>query len=268
MVVEMWRIRDMISYAHQLYPLLATGDDAYRKKIRRFLSDKGYVTPDPKSGKNSFVLPESLAKYVVSVELREYFEKNTDTMKCNEFFHKKDEQLNEDGHSGENDFDYESYAAERKEYYKDLWNHIHDNFSRKGDEEYEDDILPDDYWDDYGVYLLKRFGYNPAFPIDSKNEAILDQVMQIVESERRYAYQRYFEAHKSLSLDLTLLGLIYIMLKQITSQSFNFDEQNFVEDLQQWYRLLRLDNSIHPFRKGFSEMDNRIKNPENYFTKK
>lgn len=264
---KFWKIKDMMIYAHQLYPLLDEGDDAYRKKIRRFLTEKGYVIPDRISGKNRFILPEKLAKYVINVELKDYFERNIDPLKREAFFKNKDAQLNGEQNDEELEVDYNSITMERKEFYENLWNH--DDFTPMTDEEYEDtDIITSDYWDHYKVYLLKRHGYNPKYPMDPQNEEIMKNVDEIVEEERKYAYQRNFQAHKSLTPELALLGLNYIMLKEIVSQSFNFDEKKYIEDLRKWYQLIRLDNPVYPFRKGFSEINHRLKNPENYFSKK
>lgn len=271
MSVNLWKIKDMLSYAHQLYPLLDGSDDAYRKKIRRFLAEKGYVVPDTTSGKYSFRLPESLAKYVIGIELREYFEKNIDPRKSDEFFQKRDVELNGGGDEQDDyiddDLD-EKLLKEKESSYEDLWEMDFD-FTPMTAEEYETAFyISDEHWEKFEVKLLKHEGYVPGCWDDPKNRAKWKRAQKNVKNEKDFWRQRYYEAHKFLPLELKLLGLNYIMLKQLIRQSYCFDEDKFLEDMQEWYRLIRFDYIVDRYRKGFSEMNNRVRNPGNYFTKK
>lgn len=272
---KQWKIKDMLSYAHQLYPLLEEGDDAYRKKIRRFLVEKGYVVPDATSGKYSFRLSENMAKYVIDVALRDYFEKNIDLAKRDEFFQKKDAELN--GGGGEEEIDYEAEEREIKaleeeheKFCESLWKKDFE-FTPMTYKELENAKAPfivEEYLIKYEIYLLKKNGYERENPLDPKNVEIMERVRRIIEDERKFAWQRYYDARKPLPLELRFLGLTYIMLKQLVEQSYYFDEEKYVEDLQKWYRSIRSDFLTDKYRDGFSKNDSRIKKSENYFTKK
>lgn len=103
---NIWKIKDMVEYACQKYPLNEGyySDDCksqyatYKREIRRVLVDCNLVVKDEEADEYIYELPEEIAKTFIDETMKEYFTDpiRVDKEKAKAQYSKQDEKLNKE----------------------------------------------------------------------------------------------------------------------------------------------------------------------------
>lgn len=277
-----WSISRILKYATQQYPLLFDEDDdgkrakeRYSKKIKRTIEQEGWVLRNSKmDGKRTkWVVEESAGKYIVNELLRDYFISWSDPSKLENYYKKEDEALNQQAFNIHQQHEERLQEFEKNNpfLYASVLNEFYAQHRSEAETLFGTQIVMDTAEEGHLVtidYSADNIINNPEIKAkwmemnDYLNDLFKEKLSQELEEQR--------DANKKMPEVLEELAVVVFLLKYLLKQrepDVIFDEAQFRADVRERYKKINRIDPTTSVREGYSEIDRKLQDADNYMKK-
>lgn len=275
-----WSVNEMIRYARSVYSLPEGSDEngnlynqAFGQKIRRTLSTEGYCRPSVEGGRIRYLVPESIAKYVVEVMLKEYFEKNSlkdsqaERLSYKKYYRQIGERLNPELHQEmlsdlsqivdvRNDgLTDEAYERMREDWGKPIWM-VDERWNMRREARF--DLIAEE----------TGYRYRPDSS-DCPPEPLNDIIEYFVDKQIEKEYEEeWVDSHRVIPDELLIIKKLDVMVRAIFDKWYYLKEDVLEADLKELYKKKNLNNQYETYHEGYEQLVKRVGDYRNYVIKK